>query len=79
MFRTLILCKNKYHVLKYFINDLLFIYNFHKRSNSFNIVKLLNIVISLIANNKSIKYQEIFSHTINTRQKDDKLHGNEQF
>lgn len=77
MFRTLILCKNKYHVLKYFINDL--IYNFHKRSNSFNIVKLLNIIISLIANNKSIKYQEMFSRTINTRQKDDKLHGNEQF
>lgn len=77
MFRTLIVCKNKYHVLKYFIND--FIYNFHKRSNSFNIVKLLNIIISLIANNKSIKYQEMFSRTINTRQKDDKLHGNEQF
>lgn len=77
MFRTLILCKNKYHVFKYFINDL--IYNFHKRSNSFNIVRLLNIIISLIANNKSIKYQEIFSYTINTRQKDDKLHGNEQF
>lgn len=79
MFCTLVLCKNKYHVLKFFINDLLSIYNFHKQSNSSDIIKLLNIVILLIVNNKSIKYHGIFCHMINTRQKDDKLPGNVQF